>query len=75
MSIKRPSSLEKQIRDIAHCLVKNHLRISVEPSEWYLLVKEDVLDDPVERRVIAIVGSGASKSVGLPLATEALEIL
>jgi hypothetical protein len=75
VSIKRASSLEKPIREIAHCFVKNHLRISVEPSEWYQLVKEGVLDDPVERRVIAIVGSGASKAVGLPLAAEALEIL
>ena len=64
-------------REIAYALVKNHLRISLEPSEWGALIRrnEKVFADSVEHRVVAVVGSGASKSVGLPLASEALAML
>src|SRR5215208_3130058 len=68
-------SSSDSIREVSYDLVKNHLRASLELSDWHELAKENVLDDLVERRVIAIVGSGASKTAGLPLAREALEIL
>jgi hypothetical protein len=63
------------INEIAGCLIKNHLKNSVKQSEWDTLIKDDVLQDRIERRVIAIVGAGASKIAGLPLANEALQKL
>jgi len=73
MSNKNKSQkLQEAISELAHCLVKNHLRVSLEPSEWDKLVRNNVLADRIERRVIAVVGAGASHSVGLPLAKEAL---
>jgi hypothetical protein len=61
-------------QEIAHALVRNHLRISLEPSEWRGLLRrnEHIPVDSGTHRVIVVVGSGASKSVGLPLASEAL---
>lgn len=75
-----PSNITNQhanriIREIASSLIKNHLQNSLEQSEWPALVTEEVLQDRVERRVIAIVGAGASKIAGLPLASEALQKL
>jgi len=75
MAINRTANLKKIIQEVTHCLVSNHLRISTEQSEWYGLVKQGTLSDSVERRVVAVVGAGASKSVGLPLATEVLQFL
>lgn len=64
--------LDGTIEDLAHCLVRNHLRVSLEPSAWGKLVKGEILKDRVERRVVAVVGAGASHVVGLPLASQAL---
>jgi len=74
-STKENTSSMKAIREISWDLVKNHLHASLEPSEWNELVENNVLDDPVERRVVAVVGSGASQTAGLPLTREALQIL
>lgn len=71
----KTTKMQKSIAEIAGCLVKNHLRNSLEPSEWDKLIKENILTEHVERRVIAVVGAGASRSVGIPLASEALLIL
>ena len=67
--------LSKSLSELATCLVQNHLRVSLEPSEWDKLVKKNILFDRRERRVIVIVGAGASHSAGLPLGKEALENL
>ncbi|HLF87805.1 MAG TPA: SIR2 family protein [Anaerolineales bacterium] len=67
--------LDYLINEIAGCLIKNHLKNSLEQSEWDILIKDDVLKDRIERRVLAIVGAGASKIAGLPLANEALKKL
>ena len=71
MSNDQMRGLSDVIARLAHCLVKNHLRVSLEPSEWDKVVQGDVLVDRIERRVVAIVGAGASHLVGLPLAKEA----
>ena len=63
------------VGEIAFHLVKNHLRAFSEPSEWHHFVKSETLKDLVERRVVAVVGAGASKPAGLPLAAEAQEML
>jgi hypothetical protein len=66
---------KKLTRELAHYFIKNHLRMSLEPSEWHKIVHEEVITDRVERRVIVIIGAGASNDVGLPLAGEAREKL
>jgi hypothetical protein len=74
-SEKTHDTTNQTIQKISSYLVKNHLSATFEPSEWNEFIKPTRLGDLVERRVIAVVGSGASKSSGLPLASEALNIL
>ena len=69
------NNLSNIVYEVSSCLVVNHLRSSFEPSEWNEFVESIDSDDLVDRRVVGVVGSGASNSAGLPLTTKALDIL
>ncbi|RMI27839.1 MAG: hypothetical protein D6681_00145, partial [Calditrichaeota bacterium] len=64
------------LEEVAHYLVLNHLRNSI--SEHFQWSEVAEIGDPAsvtEKRVIVVVGSGASAAAGLPLAKDAAEIL